>query len=89
MWIDPTVSTHGSRDRDLGLASKEQKSILMKNLNVTLKSHGGQVRWDGAGQIGSKQGVVYMPPRVFLTGSELLVIFQNFRRAGKLGKQIQ
>ena len=38
------------------------KSILMKNLNVTLKCHGGQVTWwDGAGQEGAKQGVVHKP----------------------------
>ena len=46
----------------------------MKNLNVTLKCHGGQVTWwDGAGQGGDKQGIVYKPTRVCPTDSVLLV----------------
>ena len=56
------------------LLNQNTTSILMKNLNVTLKCHVGQVTWwDGAGQGGAKQSVVYKPPRVCPTGSVLLV----------------
>ena len=50
----------------------------MKNLNVTLKCHGGQVTWwDGAGQGGAKQGVVYKPTHVCPTDSVLLVLLST------------
>ena len=58
----------------LPAAPRLVKSILMKNLNVTLKCHGGQLTWwDGAGQGGAKQCAVYKAPCVCPTGSVLQV----------------